>query len=91
MIELARSLDAAGEHVASPEIWRRVASGASPGSSSWWEARLSLYDLALAGGESKKACGWLDFFDEMSDEMLAAPGFETRVESARAACAALAP
>ncbi len=86
-IELARSLDAAGDHEASPEIWRRVAGGASPGSPSWWEARLSLYEVALAAGESKKACRWLD----TADEMTAAPGFEARIERARAACSAPAP
>ena len=86
-IELARSLDAAGDHDASPEIWRRVAGGASPGSPSWWEARLSLYEVALAAGELKKACRWLD----TADEMTAAPGFEARIERARAACGAPGP
>jgi tetratricopeptide (TPR) repeat protein len=86
-IELARSLDAAGHHDASPDIWRRVASGASPGSSSWWEARLSLYEAVLAGGDSKKACGWLD----AADEMPAVPGLESRIERARAACSPPGP
>ncbi len=86
-IELARSLDAAGDHDASPEIWRRVAGGASPGSSIWWEARLSLYEAVLAGGDSKKACGWLD----AADEMPAVPGLEPRIERARASCSPLGP
>ncbi len=86
-IELARSLDAAGDHDASPEIWRRVAGGASPGSTSWWEALLSLYDAVLAGGEPEKACGWLD----TAGEMPAAPGLETRIETARARCGATGP
>ncbi len=83
-VALARSLDATGDRDAAAEVWRRVGGGASPGSHSWWEARLGLYDAALAGPEPEKACGWL----EAGKELPPAPGLESRIEKARARCSA---
>jgi hypothetical protein len=91
-LDLARSLDAAAADESAAEAsaaaeerqqaWRHVGAGASPGSPLWWEARLSLYDAALAGDTPEKACGWLD----AADGMPAAPGLEKRTEKARTDC-----
>jgi hypothetical protein len=84
-LALARGLDALGSEEArdeSREVWRRIASSAVAGSASWWEARLSLAEEAFANEKPKKGCRWL----EPTGDLAPAPGFESRVERARAQC-----